>query len=208
MKFEWKKHERELYGVKDKPQLVTVPRQNYIMIKGKGNPNNEEFSEKVGVLYSLAYPIKMRFKAMCNNDSEQQKLYEYNEFSVYPLEGVWSSNNPDNTLDKDSYYYTIMIRQPDYITKDMYTDALQAIEKKKPHRFLKEVFFDSIEDGPSIQMLHRGPFDEEPASFDKMCLFAKENGLERLNHFHREIYLNDARKTVPEKRQTILRFQV
>lgn len=206
MKLEWKKHMRELYGVKDKPVIVTVPRQNYIMIKGKGNPNNEEFSEQVGVLYSLAYPIKMQFKAMCKCDKEQQ--FEYSEYSIFPLEGLWSTNNSNNLQDKDSFHYTIMIRQPDFITKEMFQDVYKAVEKKKPHPFLREVVFDSMEDGLSIQMLHRGSFDNEPESFMKMHSFAKENGLERINHLHREIYFNDARKTIPDKRQTILRFQV
>lgn len=208
MKHEWKKHERALYGVKGKPQIVTVPRQNFIMIQGVGNPNNEDFSERVGVLYSLAYPIKMRFKAICNNDKEQRERYEYGDYTVYPLEGVWTSSNASNPLDKDCFSYTIMIRQPDYITQEMFEVALEVVEKKKPHPLLKEIVFDTVEDGRCIQMLHLGSFDDEPASFEKMNILAKNSGLERLNHYHREIYLNDARKTKPEKRMTILRFQV
>ena len=208
MKHEWKKHERELYGVKDRPQIITVPRQNFIMIRGIGNPNNEDFSERVGVLYSLAYPIKMRFKAMCNNDEGQCMLYEYSDYVVYPLEGVWTTSNEKNLLDKDCFQYTIMIRQPDYITKEMFESAFEAVEKKKPHLLLKEVVFDSMEEGKSIQVLHTGSFDDEPESFSKMDIFAKEKGLERLTHCHREIYLNDARTTALEKRQTILRYQV
>lgn len=208
MKHEWKKHECGLYGVKVKPQIVTVPRQNFIMIKGVGNPNNEDFSERVGALYSLAYPIKMRFKSMCKNDKEQRALYEYSDYTVYPLEGVWTTSNFGDLLDKDCFQYTIMIRQPDYITKEMFETALEVVEKKKPHPLLKEIVFDTMEDGKSVQMLHVGSFDDEPASFTKMDIFAKDSELERLSQYHREIYLKNARKTKSEKRMTILRYQV
>lgn len=208
MKHEWKKQERELYGVKDKPQIITVPRQDFIMIKGAGNPNDKDFSERVGVLYALAYQIKFGFKSLCDSDKEQWALCEYSDYTVYPLEGVWTTSNTDNLLDKDCFQYTIMIRQPNYITKEMFQKALEAVEKKKPHPLLKEVVFDTVEDGKCIQMLHIGLFDDEPASFAEMHKLAKETGLERLNQYHREIYLNDARKTKPEKRMTILRFQV
>jgi hypothetical protein len=208
MKHEWKKHERELYGVKDKPKLVTVPRQNYIMIKGVGNPNMADFSERVGVLFSLAYPIKMSFKAMRNNDEEKRELYEYDDYSVYPLEGVWTSSNMDNPLDKDCFEYTIMIRQPSYITNEMFESSLDIVKKKKPHPLLNVISFDFLETEECIQILHKGSFDDEPASFAKMDEYAKENGLERINRYHREIYLNDSRKTAMEKRQTILRYQI
>jgi hypothetical protein len=208
MKHEWKKHERDLYGAKDKPQIVTIPRQSFIMIKGVGNPNGEDFSERVGVLYSLAYPIKFGFKSLCNNHKEQRALYECSDYTVYPLEGVWTTSNKDNLLDKDCFEYTIMIRQPDFITKEMFEAALISTSKKKPHPLLKLVAFGTLEDGKSIQMLHTGAFDDEPASFAKMDAFAEANGLERTNQYHREIYLGDARKTAQEKRLTILRFQV
>lgn len=208
MKYEWKKQERELYGVKSKPQVISVPRQNYIMIKGKGDPNMDEFSQRVGVLYSLAYPIKMRFKGMCKEDESCQEEFGCSDYAVYPLEGVWSTDNPENLLDKSSFSYTIMIRQPNFITEEMVTAAYEAVKKKKPHPYLEEIFFESVDEGQCIQMLHLGPFDDEPASFEKMGDFAKQNGLERIGYTHHEIYLNDARKTVPEKRKTILRFQV
>ncbi len=152
MKYEWKKHERDFYGVRDKPQIITVPRRSFIMIKGVGNPNNEDFSERVGVLYSLAYPIKFGFKALCGNNKEQRALYEYNDYSVYPLEGVWTSSNKDDPHDKDSYEYTIMIRQPDFITKEMFEAALALTAKKKPHPLLNEIVFDTMEDGKSVQI--------------------------------------------------------
>lgn len=207
MKYEWRKQARELYGVKGQPQLITVPQQKFIMIQGTGNPNHADFSEKVGLLYSLAYPIKMRFKKMAST-SMPATDYPYEDYTVFPLEGLWTSANPNNPLDKDSFIYTIMIRQPDFITSAMFEETRAVVQQKKPHPLLNKVLFDVINEGPSIQMLHLGSFDDEPATFAKMDSFAEENGLKRLNHYHREIYLNDARKTAPEKRKTLLRFQV
>lgn len=208
MKYDWKKQDRDLYGVKTEPQIIDVPKQNYIMIDGQGNPNDADFSERVGVIYSLAHPVKMRFKAMCKNDSGLQEMFEYSEYTIFPLEGIWSTANPDDLTDKDNFIYTIMIRQPDWITREMFESAYEAVAQKKPHPYLKEARFDSCEDGKCIQMRHKGSFDDEPASFAAMEAFAREHSLERASYIHREIYLNDARKTAPEKRSTILRFQV
>lgn len=207
MKYEWKKNEKELYVIKDKLSTITVPRQNFIMLNGEGNPNNDDFSERVGVLYSLAYAIKMRYKKSHTN-SEQVKQLEYSDFTVFPLEGVWTSSNPSNPLDKDSFVYTIMIKQPDFITKKMFEAAYEEVGKKKPNALLKEVVFEAIAEHECVQVLHLGTFDSEPESFEKMGAFAKENKLERINYYHREIYLSDPRKTEPEKRRTILRYEV
>ena len=196
MKHEWKKHERKLYGTGEKPVVITVPPQKYIMIDGRGDPNGEDFSQRVGVLYSLAYPIKMTFKT------------QFTDYTVYPLEGVWKTANPDDLSDKNSFVYTIMIRQPDFITAEMFETAQLAVAKKKPHPLLTDIVFETVEDGMCVQALHRGSFDKETETFSKMDKFAAENNLARLNRSHREIYLNDARKTVPEKRMTILRYMV
>jgi hypothetical protein len=189
---DWRKEERELYGVKGEPKAITVPRQNFIAINGKGDPNQADFADRVGVLYSLAYPIKMRFK----------------DYTVYPLEGVWTSADAAGPLNKDKFVYTIMIRQPEHITKEIYDDAFEIVKKKKPNPLLGEVRFAAIEDGLCVQVLHTGAFEDEPASFARMDALVKEMGLRRRNQYHREIYLNDARKTKPENRMTILRYQV
>lgn len=150
----------------------------------------------------------MRYKALFKAGFEECKSLEYDDYTVFPLEGIWTSSNADNYLDKDSFLYTIMIRQPDFITKEMFEEAYDVVKKKKPHPLLKEVVFDTIEEGECVQILHRGSFDDEPKSFSKMDIYAQKTGLERLNHYHREIYLTDSRKSVAEKRQTILRYQV
>lgn len=207
MKHEWKRHEKKLYSVTKKAVLLTVPEQKFIMISGKGNPNDADFSERVGVLFSLAYPIKMRHKAYCNYNHEQRKEFAYEDYTVFPLEGIWTSSD-NNPMDKSAFEYTIMIRQPDFITQEIFEEARIVTEKKKPHPFLTEVAFATLEDGLCVQILHMGPFDDEPDTFEMMDIFIKNNGLERINKVHREIYLNNASKTNPSKYQTILRYQV
>lgn len=211
MKYEWKKHEKNFYTNLKTPTLITVPEQKYIMISGRGNPNGRDFEERVGVLMSLAYSVKMRHKADCNNSPEYASRFAYGDYAVFPLEGVWTLTGvpaENSPLDKNDLIYTIMVRQPDFITTDMYETAYAAVKKKKPHSLLNDIKFESVSDGVCIQTLHIGSFDAEPATFAKMDAYARENGYERLDCYHREIYLNDARKTTPDKYQTILRYRV
>ncbi|MEG0439984.1 MAG: GyrI-like domain-containing protein, partial [Solibacillus sp.] len=111
-------------------------------------------------------------------------------------------------LNKDELVYTIMIRQPDFVTKEIVERAFETVEKKKPHPFLNEVTFDVFQDGSSVQMLHIGPYDDEPQSFELMNEFTKNNNLERVSLQHREIYLSDFRKVEPAKLKTVLRYKV
>lgn len=208
MKQEWRKQEKVFYLPKNVPEVVTLPKQQFIMIKGAGDPNQEDFSQRVGVLYSLAYPLKMRFKKRCQEQPELAKQFEFDDYTVYPLEGVWSSSNPADPHNKDFFTYTIMIRQPEMITEADFAEALAATQIKKPHPLLEEVTFGEITEGLCVQMLHVGRFDDEPASFAKMQAFADEAGLIRQGWHHREIYLSDPRKTAPEKSRTVLRFEV
>lgn len=204
MKYEWRKKEKDLYIPKQKPELVTVPEQKFFSIKGKGNPNEQEFAEKIGVLYSLAYAVRMMPKQGYTPDG-------YFEYTVYPLEGVWDLTEKGRKLDilnKDELLYTIMIRQPDFVTKEVVERAFEHVEKKKPHPFLKVVTFGTFEDGLSVQMLHVGPYDDEPESFALMDEFAMHNNLERASLLHREIYLSDFRKVEPAKLKTVLRYKV
>lgn len=204
MKHEWKKHEKDLYGAKKVPQIVSVPIQNYIMIIGKGNPNDTDFSERVAALYSLAYAIKMGYKAA---SAKGDFLVDTHDFTVYPLEGVWQQK-VGHELVKENLEYTIMIRQPDFITKEMVCSDLERAKKKKQIPLLDEILFDTIQDGMCVEVLHIGPFDDEPASFEKMDEFAKQNGFERIKSYHREIYLNNAKRVPKSKLKTILRYQV
>ena len=201
MKYEWKKNEKNLYGVKQKPQLIDVPTAYYIMIKGEGNPNESDFSNSVSALYSLAYGIKMLFKNM-----EKEEL-EYSDFTVFPLEGIWEKSD-DEEFDKNKLKYTIMIKQPYFITKEIFELAFEKVKKKKPNELYDEVSFDCIESKKAIQILHIGSFDTEIESFEKLDNFANEMNLERSEKLHTEIYLNNKNRTAEDKLKTILRYNV
>lgn len=201
MKYEWKKNEKNLYGVKQKPQLIEIPSAYYIMIKGEGNPNESDFSNRVSALYSLAYGIKMLFKNM-----EKEEL-EYSDFTVFPLEGIWEKSD-DEEFDKNKLKYTIMIKQPYFITKEIFELAFEKVKKKKPNELYDEVSFDCIESKKAIQILHIGSFDTEIESFEKLYNFANEMNLERSEKLHTEIYLNNKNRTAEDKLKTILRYNV
>jgi len=201
MKYEWKKNEKNLYGVKQKPQLIEIPSAYYIMIKGEGNPNESDFSNRVSALYSLAYGIKMLFKNM-----EKEEL-EYSDFTVFPLEGILEKSD-DEEFDKSKLKYTIMIKQPNFITKEIFDLAFEKVKKKKPNELYDEISFDCIENKKAIQILHIGSFDTEIESFEKLDNFASEMNLERSEKLHTEIYLNNKNQTAEDKLKTILRYTV
>ena len=201
MKYEWKKNEKNLYGVKQKPQLIEIPSAYYIMIKGEGNPNESDFSNRVSALYSLAYGIKMLFKNM------KKEELEYSDFTVFPLEGIWEKSD-DEEFDKNKLKYTIMIKQPYFITKEIFDLAFEKVKKKKPNELYDEVSFDCIESKKAIQILHIGSFDTEIESFEKLDNFASEMNLERSEKLHTEIYLNNKNRTAEDKLKTILRYNV
>lgn len=201
MKYEWKKNEKNLYGVKQKPQLIEIPSAYYIMIKGEGNPNESDFSNRVSALYSLAYGIKMLFKNM------KKEELEYSDFTVFPLEGIWEKSD-DEEFDKNKLKYTIMIKQPYFITKEIFELAFEKVKKKKPNELYDEVSFDCIESKKAIQILHIGSFDTEIESFEKLDNFANEMNLERSEKLHTEIYLNNKNRTAEDKLKTILRYNV
>ena len=201
MKYEWKKNEKNLYGVKQKPQLIEIPSAYYIMIKGEGNPNESDFSNRVSALYSLAYGIKMLFKNM-----EKEEL-EYSDFTVFPLEGIWEKSD-DEEFDKNKLKYTIMIKQPYFITKEIFELAFEKVKKKKPNELYDEVSFDCIESKKAIQILHIGSFDTEIESFEKLDNFASEMNLERSEKLHTEIYLNNKNRTAEDKLKIILKYNV
>lgn len=204
MKHEWRKVEKELYLPKAVPELVTIPKQKFFMVKGKGNPNSDSFAEKIGVLYSLTYAVRMMPKQGFTPDG-------YFEYTVYPLEGVWDvteKGRNSETLNKNELLYTIMIRQPEFVTTDVVAKAFETVRKKKPHPILDEVTFSMLEDGLSVQMLHVGAYDNEPESFKLMNEFMVNQNLEKRLPVHREIYLSDVSKVQPDKLKTVLRYMV
>ena len=206
MKHEWKKTEKNFYFPNVVPETIVVPKFSFFTIRGEGNPNDDNFSECVSVLFSLSYAIKMGLKS---GDVPEN----YNDYAVYPLEGVWDINEearqkPAGKLDKSTLVYQLMIRQPAFITADFAAEMIERTKKLKPHQLLDQVRFEEIEEGNCVHMLHIGSFDNEPISFGLMEQFAVEQQLKRKSMTHREIYLSDARKTSPERLRTILRFQV
>lgn len=200
MKYEWRKEEKSLYGVKASPKVVDVPQQSFIMLDGTGNPNLPGFTEEVSALYALAYAIKMDYKKSHTNQ-------EIQDFTVYPLEGIWQQKE-QGELVKEELIYTIMIAQPSFISKEMVKEALEKVKVKKPNPHYEKIRFETVKEGKCLTMLHLGSFDSEPLSFAKMDAFCKENSLNRRFPFHREIYLNNLNRTSPDKLKTILRYQV
>lgn len=203
MKYEWRKQEKNLYGVKQTPIIVEVSKQKFILIKGKGNPNETDFSDRISALYSVAYAIKMLFKNAMKNKTDS----EITDFTVYPLEGLWKKVD-GKELDKSKLEYTLMIKQPDFITQEIFTEALENVKKKKPNALYDEMSFREIEEGKSIQILHVGSYDDEPKSFEQMNEFVRKLNLTRIGDFHREIYLSNKNRTSEEKQKTILRYSV
>ena len=206
MKYEWKKKEKETYLPKAKPVIITLPVFKYFMINGQGNPNDPEFSECVGALYSLSYAIRMSYKAGYAPDS----FYEY---TVYPLEGVWDITDEakkkyTGVVDKNTLVFNLMIRQPDFVTIEFADEALKRTKKKKPNPLLDKVRFAELEEGKCVQMMHFGSYDNESETFNIMEIFCRENGLKRISKKHREIYISDPRKVSPDKLKTVLRFNV
>lgn len=204
MKYEWRKKEKEYYIPKEKPQLVEIPEFKYFTLKGQGNPNTEAFKECIGVLYSLSYAIRM----MPKNGITPEGYFEY---TVYPLEGIWDLTEEgrlEETLNKDELVYKLMIRQPDFVTEEVVNIAMEIVKKKKPHPLLEKVEFESIKEGLCVQMLHVGPYDDEPRTFSVMKEFCVENNLEIKTLAHKEIYLSDFRKTEASKLKTVLRYLV
>jgi len=208
MKYEWKKSEKELYLPKDTPGLVTVPRQKFFKIKGQGNPNVGDFGERVGALYSLAYAVRM----MPRNGYTPEGYYEY---TVYPLEGLWDLSDEGRkatAFSKDDLIYTIMIRQPEFVTQEGAEKALATVRRKKPNKLLDEVFFEESEEELCVQVMHTGSYDDEPQSFAKMKQFIADNRLEMVSMVHREIYIKSLRDgdsaEDKAKMKTTLRYSV
>ena len=162
MKHEYRKSEKNIYGPDTKPQVVKIGKQKYFCINGKGDPNKEDFKERVDALYSLAYAVRMMPKKGFTPEG-------YFEYTVYPLEGRWSLSETGileqvqgQQMSKDEFEYTIMIRQPDFVVEEVVSKAVEIVKAKKFNPLIDEIFFNEQEDGLCVQMLHIGKFDDEP----------------------------------------------
>jgi hypothetical protein len=201
-KLDYKKAYKELYLPKRTPNVVTVPKINFAVIEGQGDPNGEEFSFATTALYNFSYTVKMSYKS----DNIPEGYYDY---TVFPLEGEWDLiDKAIASTVKSNYKYKLMIRQPDFLTLDLFQQFLLETKKKKTNIYLDKLYFETIEEGLCCQMLHMGSYDDEPKSFELMDKFCKENEYERISKIHREIYLSDPRKTVVSKLKTVLRYKI
>jgi len=201
-KLDYKKAFKGLYLPKKSAGIIEVPSMSFAMIDGEGDPNGEEFAMATAALYSFSYAVKMSYKS--NNIPP-----EFYDYTVFPLEGVWDLlDKTKPAADKSNFAYTIMIRQPDFLTEALFERFIAETKKKKPNVYLDKIKYGNIAEGLCCQMLHLGSYNDEPASFDVMEAFCKNNGYERVSRQHREIYLSDPRRSEPGKLKTVLRYQV
>jgi hypothetical protein len=201
-KVDYKKQFKALYLPKSQPSIIAVPAMRFAILEGHGDPNGEAFAEAVAALYSLSYAVKMSYKSKMIPDG-------YYDYTVFPLEGVWDLVDKTRTsADKSNYAYTIMIRQPDFLTAELAARFITEVKKKKPNAWLDQIRLEELEEGTCCQMLHLGSYDDEPASFAQMEAFCSDHGYRRSGKTHREIYLSDPRRTETDKLKTVLRFKV
>lgn len=207
MAFDFKKEYKEFYLPKAKPELVTVPPMNYIAVRGKGDPNEENgaYKQAIGLLYGVAYTIKMSKKG-------DHRIEGYFDFVVPPLEGFWQQEGTA-TIDyahKENFEWVSVIRLPDFVTEADFDWAVREATIKKKQDF-STVEFLTIEEGLCVQCMHTGPYDNEPETVAAMDAFLAENGYATDitdTRWHHEIYLSDVRKTAPEKLKTVIRHPI
>ena len=197
-KIDFKKRLKQLYSAPAKvPVIVEVPPMNFIMIDGAGDPNTSlEFQQAVEALFSTSYTLKFMIK----------KGPLAIDYGVLPLEGIWWADDMASFTagDKASWMWTLMIMQPEYVTPELFEQALEQVGKKKELPALDQLRFESFHEGLSAQVLHVGSFSEEGPTIERLHRFIRDNGYSRSGK-HREIYLNDLRRTAPEKLKTIIR---
>ena len=207
MAFDYKKEYKEFYMPKNTPAIVTIPEMNYIAVRGSGDPNIEggEYKAAIGLLYAIAFTIKMSKKG-------SHKIEGYFDYVVPPLEGFWWQDGIEGVdySRKEDFHWISVIRLPDFVTEEDFRWALKEAGKKKKQDFSKVEFL-TIEEGLCVQCMHIGSYDDEPTTVQLMHDFAEQEGYvpditeKRLHH---EIYLSDARKVAPEKLKTVIRHPI
>lgn len=207
MAFDFKKELKEFYMAKNKPEIIKVPKANYLAVRGKGDPNEEggAYQQAIGVLYAVAYTLKMSYKT-------DHKIEGFFEYVVPPLEGFWWQDHVEGVdySNKSGFNWISVIRLPDFITKADFEWAVETAAKKKKLD-CSSVEFMTIDEGLCVQIMHTGPFDEEPSTVALMDAFLEQNGYR--NDFsearlHHEIYITDARRVPPEKWKTVIRHPI
>ena len=207
MAFDYKKEYKEFYMPKGRPSIVTIPKMNFIAVRGQGDPNTEDgdYKAAIGLLYGIAFTIKM-------SKMGSRQIEGYFDFVVPPLEGFWRQDGIDGVdySRKEDFQWISVIRLPDFVTEDDFRWAVEEATLKKSQDFSKVEYL-TIEEGLCVQCMHIGPYDDEPATVAMMDQYLKENGYE--NDFsdtrkHHEIYLSDARRVAPEKLKTVIRHPI
>lgn len=216
-KLDYKKEYKDLYMPKTRPSIIQVPPMNFIMVAGVGNPNDKEgeYSRALELLYGLSYTIKM-------SKMGDDVIEGYFEYVVPPLEGLWWLEGYETSGlpigNKDEFRWISMIRQPEFVTPEVFTWAKETLAKKKPGLEVDKARFETFEEGLCAQIMHLGPYDDEPATVKELAAFIAAEGYTedisgQLDPFplcrrHHEIYLGDPRKTAPEKLKTVLRHPI
>ena len=206
MAFDFKKEYKEYYLPPAQPVIVVIPAANYVAVRGKGNPNDEngEYKASIEILYGVAYTIKM-------SKTGGRRIEGYFDFVVPPLEGLWWTEDGDvNRSRKEDFQFISMIRLPDFVTREDFDWAVEEAARKKKQDFSKAEFF-HYEEGLCIQCMHVGSYDMEPATIGAMKVKAKEEGYVFAmdeTRKHHEIYLSDPRKTSADKLKTVIRYPV
>ena len=207
MAFDFKKEYKEFYLPPERPEIVTVPRASYIAVRGSGDPNapDGEYQRAIGVLYAVAYTLKMSYKT-------DHRIEGFFEYVVPPLEGFWWQEGMSGMdyKNKAALQWISVIRLPDFVTKTDFDWAVETASRKKKLDCSKAEFL-TVEEGLCVQIMHVGPFDDEPRSVALMDAYLRENGYENdlsAERLHHEIYLSDARKVAPEKWRTVIRHPI
>ena len=207
MPFDYKKEYKEFYQPKNKPSIIEIPAMNFLAVRGKGDPNQEngEYQTAIGLLYTLAYTIKMSKKSDHHIDG-------YFDYVVPPLEGFWWQEGREGIdyENKSDFHWISLIRLPDFVTKADFDWAIEEATNKKKQDFSKVEFL-TYGEGLCVQCMHLGSYDEEPTTIAAMEAYAQAQGYVidiNNSRFHHEIYLSDPRKTAPEKRKTVLRHPI
>ncbi len=207
MAFDYKKEYKEFYMPANKPSIIIVPKMNYIAVRGKGNPNDEsgEYKDSIGLLYAIAFTIKMSYKG-------SHKIDGYFEYVVPPLEGFWWQEGSD-TIDyanKNGFNFISLIRLPDFVTEADFDWAVQEATKKKKADFSKIEYL-TYDEGVCVQCMHVGSYDDEPKTVALMHEYMAANGYVldiSESRYHHEIYLSDPRKCAEEKLKTVVRHPI
>ena len=207
MSFDFKKEYKEFYLPKSIPSVITVPKMNYIAVRGKGDPNEEngEYKNTIGLLYGIAFTIKMSYKGA-------HKIDGYFEYVVPPLEGFWWQNGAQHIdySHKENFNFISVIRLPDFVTKADFDWAIEEASKKKKQDFSKVEFF-TYDEGVCVQCMHVGSYDDEPKTVALMHEYIKARGYEldiTDKRLHHEIYLSDPRKCEASKLKTVVRHPI